>query len=204
MFVFRSAESLYGAGNALLLGLFAGPEIVGYFASAEKISKAAYGLLTPIRDSLYPRLSHLAKSGGRGAAALAKQGAAVMIGGGILLGGGIFTTAPWLIRLVLGGEYAAAVSTLRILAILPVLLSITNSAGMQWLLPWGKDAVINRIIILAGLLNLALSLFLAPRFAHIGMAWAVVCSEAFVSASMVAAVANMTPRQVHAYAQAES
>ncbi len=36
MFVFRSAESLYGVANALLLGLFAGPEIVGYFASAEK------------------------------------------------------------------------------------------------------------------------------------------------------------------------
>jgi PST family polysaccharide transporter len=204
MFVFRSAESLYGVGNALLLGLFAGPEIVGYFASAEKISKAAYGLLTPIRDSLFPRLSHLAKTGGMGAAALAKQGAAVMIGGGLLLGAGIFATAPLLIRLVLGGEYAPAVSTLRILAFLPVLLSITNSAGMQWLLPLGKDAVINRIIIMAGLLNLALSLFLAPRFAHIGMAWAVVCSEAFVSVSMVAAVANMMPQRLRAYAPAES
>lgn len=204
MFVFRSAESLYGVGNALLLGLFAGPEIVGYFASAEKISKAAYGLLTPIRDSLFPRLSHLAKSGGMGAAALAKQGAAVMIGGGLLLGGGIFAAAPWLIRLVLGGDYSPAVSALRILAFLPVLLSITNSAGMQWLLPWGKDAVINRIIILAGLLNLTLSLVLAPRYAHIGMAWAVVCSEAFVAVSMVAAAVNMTPRRVRAYAPAES
>jgi len=204
MFVFRSAESLYGVGNALLLGLFATPEIVGYFAAAEKISKAAYGLLTPIRDSLFPRISHLAKSGGMGAAALAKQGAAVMIGGGLLLGTGIFAAAPMLIRLVLGGEYAPAVSALRILACLPVLLAITNSAGMQWLLPFGKDAVINRIIILAGLLNLALSLFLAPRFAHLGMAWAVVCSEAFVSASMVIAVANMTPRSVCAYVPVES
>jgi len=33
---------------------------------------------------------------------------------------------------------------------------------MQWLLPFGKDAVINRIIILAGLLNLTLSLFPCP------------------------------------------
>ncbi len=139
-----------------------------------------------------------------GAAALAKQGAAVMIGGGVLLGSGIFATAPWLIRLVLGGDYEPAVSALRILSCLPVLLSITNSAGMQWLLPWGKDAVINRIIILAGLLNLALALFLAPRFGHIGVAWTVVCSEAFVAASMVAAVANMTPRRVHGYAPAES
>jgi len=41
MFLFRSAESLYGVGNVFLLGLFATPEIVGYFAVAEKISKAA-------------------------------------------------------------------------------------------------------------------------------------------------------------------
>src|SRR5262249_107653 len=58
LFVYRGAESLYGVGNAFLLGLFAAPAEVGYFASAEKISRAIYGLLNPIRDALYPRLSH--------------------------------------------------------------------------------------------------------------------------------------------------
>ena len=59
MFVFRSGESLYGIGNAFVLGLFAPPAVVGYFASAEKISRAAFGLLNPIRETLYPRLSGL-------------------------------------------------------------------------------------------------------------------------------------------------
>ncbi len=204
MFVFRSAESLYGVGNALLLGLFAGPEIVGYFVAAEKISKAAYGLLTPIRDALFPRLSHLAVTGGVTAASLARRGAGVMIGGGVLLAGGVFGTAPLLIRILLGAEYGQAIAALRILSCLPILLSITSSAGIQWLLPWGKEAVINRIIIMAGLLNLCLSLVLAPRFAHIGMAWAVVCSETFVAVGMAAAVANMTPRRRPSYVPAES
>jgi len=66
MFIFRSAESLYVVGNSFLLGLFAAPEIVGYFAAGEKISRAAFGLLNPVRDAIFPRLSHLAKRGGHG------------------------------------------------------------------------------------------------------------------------------------------
>ena len=184
MFVFRSAESLYGAGNSFLLGLFAGPVIVGYFAAAEKLSRAAFGLLNPIRDAVYPRLSHLAKQGRDAAAPLARLGATVMIGGGLALGVTLFVAAPWLIRLLLGSAFQPAVAVLRILAALPLLLSITNSVGVQWLLPFGRDAAINQIIITAGLLNVALSVALAPRFAHIGMAWAVVLSEAFVCASL--------------------
>ena len=36
LFVFRSGESLFGVENAFILGLFATPTQVGYFASAEK------------------------------------------------------------------------------------------------------------------------------------------------------------------------
>jgi O-antigen/teichoic acid export membrane protein len=89
---------------------------------------------------------------------------------------------------LLGGEFAPAVDVLRILAILPLLLSITYSVGFQWLLPFGKDAVINQIILSAGLINVALSFLLARPYGHIGMAWAVVTSEAVVCVSMVAAV----------------
>jgi PST family polysaccharide transporter len=193
MFVFRSAESLYGVGNVFLLGLFTTPEIVGYFAAAEKIAKAAFGLLNPIREAIFPRLSHLAARGGEEAAGpLAKLGAALMITGGAALGAGLFLLAPLATRLLLGGEFAPAVDALRILAILPFLLSITYSVGFQWLLPFGKDGVINQIILSAGLLNVALSFLLARPFLHIGMAWAVVASEAFVAISMVTVVSRTT------------
>ena len=189
MFFFRSAESLYGVGNAFLLGLFTTPEIVGYFSAAEKISKAAFGLLNPIRESLFPRLSHLAARGGEDAAArLARLGATAMIAGGAVLGLGLYVLAPFALKLLLGGEFEPAVEVLRILSALPLLLSITYSVGFQWLLPFGKDALINRIILAAGVINLVLSFLLARPFGHIGMAWAVVTAEAFVAASMVTAV----------------
>jgi PST family polysaccharide transporter len=193
MFMFRSTESLYGVGNAFLLGLFAPVRYVGYFAPAEKISKAVFGLLNPIREAVYPRLSHLAARGHHNAAYLAKVSAAVMICGGFVLGGGVVVFAPLLVRIFLGGDFTQVVLILRIMAALPVLLSVTYAIGLQWLLPLGLDQVVNRIILCAGLLNVALSFLLAPRYLHVGMACAVVCSEAFVSVSMVVAVFRLSP-----------
>lgn len=192
MFIFRSGESLYGVGNAFILGLFAPPAIVGYFASAEKISKAVFGLLNPIREALYPRLSHIAPRSPKEAARLARIGVLIMGVGGLLLGGALFIFAPLLIRLLMGQGFEPAVTVLRILALLPPLLSITYSVGLQCLLPLGRDAEVNRIILSAGLLNVVLAVILAPYFAHIGMAWAIVTAEAFVSFSMVRAVMRLT------------
>jgi PST family polysaccharide transporter len=190
MFVFRSGESLYGVGNTFVLGLFAPPDLVGYFASAEKISKAAFGLLNPIREALYPRISHMVSNSPVRAAHLIRIGAIVSISGGILLGASLLLFAPLLIAVLMGPGFAAAITVLRILSVLPPLLAITHSVGLQWLLPRGRDAEVTRIILSAGALNLALAVLLAPRFAHLGMAWAVVCAEAFVCFRMVRAVAH--------------
>ena len=85
----------------------------------------------------------------------------------------------------MGQAFAPAVMVLRILSILPVLLSITHSAGLQWLLPLGRDSEVNRIIVCAGLVNVALVVILAPAFAHLGMAWAVVSAEMFVAVNLL-------------------
>ena len=192
MFVFRSGASLYGVGNAFLLGLFAPPAVVGYFASAEKITKAAFGLLNPIREALYPRLSSLARQASEDAARLARIGAIVMVAGGFGLGAGVFAFAPLLVRVLMGPGFAPAVTVLRILAVLPPMLAVTDSVGLQWLLPLGRDGDVNRIILTAGALNLALAVLLAPHFADLGMAWAIVCVEAFVCFSMVRVVVRST------------
>lgn len=192
MFVFRGGESLYGVGNAFLLGLFATQAEVGYFASAEKISKAAFGLLNPIREALYPRLSNMVQASRQSAVRLARIGIVVMVAGGLVLGLILFVAAPLLIQLLMGQAFAPAVDVLRVLAVLPILLSVTYSVGLQWLLPLGRDAAVNRIVITAGCLNLVLAAALAPSLRHIGMALAIVSAEAFVAVAMVRVVVTST------------
>jgi PST family polysaccharide transporter len=193
LFVFRGGESLYGAGNAFILGLFAPISSVGYFAIAEKISKAIFGLLNPIREALYPRISRLAVTAAADAARLVRIGAAVMISGGVLLGIMLYIAAPRLIHITTGSDLRPAVTVLRIFALLPPLLSVTYSIGLQWLLPLGEDAKVNRIFLTAGALNLVTALLVAPVYQHIGMAVSVLFSETYACIAMVLAVVNRAP-----------
>ena len=193
MFIYRSGESLYAVGNAFVLGLFAPVDSVGYFSIAEKLARAIFGLLNPIREAWYPRLSHLASKSLQDTAKMARTGALLMIGGGVALGIGLYVFAPLLITLAGSKGFAPAITVLRIFSVLPPLLSVTYSVGLQWLLPFGKDWIVNRIVISAGILNLVTAFILAPRYRHFGMAWSVVCAECFVCISMVIAVTKMTP-----------
>jgi PST family polysaccharide transporter len=175
-----------------VLGLFAAPAVVGYFASAEKISKAVFGLLSPVRDALYPRLSYLAASSQEAAARLARTGIALMTAGGAVLAAMLCAGAPWVIRILAGPEFTPAVPVLRLMAALPLLLSVTYSVGLQWLLPLGRDKDVNRIILCGGVLNLLAAFLLAPRFGALGMAASVLSAELFVAISMVLVVWRST------------
>jgi PST family polysaccharide transporter len=56
----------------------------------------------------------------------------------------------------------------------------TNVLGFQWLLALGLEKSFQRILVVALVLNFALAALLAPKFSFIGMAWAVVASQAAV------------------------
>lgn len=184
MFLFRGSVSLYTVGNAFILGLFVPPQFVGYYAGAEKISRAFLMLLNPVTQTLFPRLSHLIHREKERAAQLARISLAVMASGGVMMGAAMFFLAPAIVRVILGHEYGPAVPVLRILALLPPLIAVSSVFGIQWMLPLGIDRAFNTIIVIAGVINMGLAVAFAPVLRAEGMAWAVVLAEIFVSAAM--------------------
>lgn len=184
MFLFRGSLSLYVAGNAFILGLFTSPQTVAYYAGAERISRAFLSLLTPISQALFPRVSYLVQEARERAARLARTSLVVMGIGGAVIGGVVFVLAPSLVRILLGSQYGPAVPVLRILALLPPLIALSNVLGIQWMLPLRLDRAFNTIIVTSGVINLSLATAFAPRYAAHGMAWAVVCAETFVTIAM--------------------
>ncbi len=208
MFLLRSGESLYSVGNSFILGLFVSTTYVGYFAGADKIARAAFGLLIPIRDVLFPRMSHLASRSFEKAERLARHGMVVMAAGGFALGAVQWIFAPFIVRVLMGPDFAPAVSVLRIEAAYPVLVGVTCSVGMQWLVPLGYDRMVLRTTLTAGIFNTVLATILAPRFAHVGMAWGVVTTEAFVCLAFLIMVSRTCPlwgkRRASAASQTET
>lgn len=185
MFVYRTAVSLYTAGNAFILGLLVPPSLVGYYAGAEKIVRALQGLLSPLSQTLYPRVSFLARRSRDDAARLALAALAAMSALGSALGLAAFGGAPVLVAVLLGDRFAPAVPVLRLLAAILPLVAASNVLGIQWMLPLGLDRPFTRIIVAAGAVNVGLAVVLAPRGGALGMAAAVVASEVLVTVAML-------------------
>jgi polysaccharide transporter, PST family len=195
MFLFRSSMSLYGAGNAFILGLFASPTAVGFYSGAERLARALMGLLAPLHQSLYPRLSHLVQHDRPAAKRLARSSMFLMSFMGAALSLAAFLGAPWAVPLILGKSFVASVPVLEILAALPLLDALGTMFGVLWMVPLGLDRQFNRVVLAGGALNVVLAVFFAPRFAQLGMAAAVVATEVFVVLALYLALRSrkLTP-----------
>ncbi len=192
-FIYRLSTGLSGTATVFILGTFEPLHVVGYFAAAEKISSATLGLLNPIHEAFYPRISHLAANALDEAARLARIGAVVLLAGGFILSASLAILAQPIIATVMGPGFEMAVPALRIMSLIVLFGSLANISAMQWLMPLGYQAVVSRIVIGSGLLNIFLTAGLAVKFAHLGAAWGAVLAEAYMVAQLFRAAAKLAP-----------
>lgn len=177
IFLFRGAISLYSTANALILGLFAAPPIVAFYAGSERITRSIVQMIWPVSQSVYPRLSYLVKHQDERAIRLVRISMFSMLGIAAALACFVFFYAPLIIHIALGPKYTQAIPTLRILAFLLPTVAISNVLGMQWTIPLGLERQLNVIVVSAGVMNVVMASLLARRWQHIGMAWSVLVTE---------------------------
>jgi PST family polysaccharide transporter len=140
MFLFDTAISLYTVANTLILGLFAPPQLVRYYAGAEKINKAFIGLLGPMSQALYPRFSHLVHSS-RDKATLLDR---VSFYGYRCSANGVscFPVGTAFSAHFVGAWFEPAIPVLRLLSLMIPFIAVGNLLGVQWMLPLGLRSFI--------------------------------------------------------------
>lgn len=185
MFLFRGAYNIYTTANAFILGLFVPPMQVGFYGGAERISKAFQGLSLPISQSLYPHMAHLASDNLVKAARVAELALRVAAGIGLVCAVLLTSLARWGVPVILGPGYEAAIPVLYVFAILMPVNSINSALIMQWMLPLGMERSVGAVTIGAILLNLAAASLLAPRYAHVGMAFSILLAEILKLAALI-------------------
>jgi PST family polysaccharide transporter len=193
IFLSRSAVSLYTMANTFILGLFVASAGVAYYGGAERIVLAVSGLMSPFTQALYPRMIHLAANDRAKASDAIWKGMIFFGIVGLLACGGLIVGAPLVVRLLLGPSYRPAIGILRVASLVLPMGAVSNTLGMQWMLPFGMDRAFNRIVVSAGVLNIVLALVLAPRFGPMGTAWSVVAAQGFVCVSMFIALLRSRP-----------
>lgn len=183
LFLSRASVSLYTAGNAFILGMLTNNTVVGYYSAAEKIVKSILGLLDPIAQAAYPRFSKMAAESRDLTLAWGRRMLAMMGGIGFLLMVGVLGKARFISDLLLGSEFAPSVAVMRGLAPIIFLIALSNVMGVQMLFPLHHDRFVLKVVLTAGLLNIAVALVLVPKWSANGMAVSVLLSELFVTMS---------------------
>lgn len=199
MFLFRGSHTVYTAGNAFILGLFAAPQAVGYYAGAEKISAAALGLLSPFSTVLYPRAAGLVRTSFDKAARLTAKSLAVVGTASLLLMFALWFGASLIVPVVLGHGFDSSAGVLRILSLRAPLIALVNVLGFQWLLALGFERQFQKITLAALAVNSVLAAILAPRFSYSGMAWSVLVSQlaAVIGIYVVLQQRGLNPLRAH-------
>jgi O-antigen/teichoic acid export membrane protein len=164
----------------LVLGAVSDPVAVGIFVGADKLVRAAAGLLAPFRNALFPRITALI-GGSRDEAARLLRWAILRVGGLATAGGLILlVVADPLVHRLLGSEAAAAATVLRVLCVFLPLVTLNSIIGVQWMIPCGMERALRNIYIAAGLVRLSLCALLGLDGGALGAAISVLCGEAIV------------------------
>jgi PST family polysaccharide transporter len=193
VFAYRLAGTLYVHANPLLLGAVAPASTIAAFGGAERIVRAATGLLEPLARATLPHLTALHRDDPARAAVLMRRLLLLSVGAAALGATGLIVTAPVLVRLLLGPGYDAAVPLLRGLALLLPIVATGTVVGFGWAFPQGRDRTVLGATATAGALALLAVLLLVPRTGAPGMVAVAVGAELLVAGVLLIAYRRRAP-----------
>jgi PST family polysaccharide transporter len=184
IFLSTIAISIYTISNTFILGVFTEEKYVGYYAAGEKIIRAFQYLLIPISQTLYPHINKLAVESKREALVLIKKILKIV---GIIMfciSLTLFVFASKISKFILGNKYSESVYVIKILAFLPFVVSLSNILGIQTMITFGFKKEFTKILIIASVISIIISLFLVHPLKHIGISISSLIAEIFVTVSM--------------------
>lgn len=184
VFFSSMAISLYTISTTFILGMFTNNTVVGYFAAADKIVKAAKGLYQPISQAIYPLIGKKIHEDKQAGLSFIHKTTWVVGSGMFVISVLLFLLAEPIINLLLGQQYQQSVLLLQIMAFLPFIIALSNMFGIQTMLNLGYKQAFSRILVVAAILGVVLSLVLVPLYEGLGTALTLFFVELFVVITM--------------------
>jgi O-antigen/teichoic acid export membrane protein len=179
------AAMVYARVDMVLLGLWQGETAAGWYGAAYRLWETVGLLPSSLLDAMFPEMSRLAGNQDRRhrLESLFRTAGRAMSAGGLLLVAAGIPTAGVLIGLVYGstGEYAAAVLPFRLLVCgIPAMFLYLLSGHILYAL--GKQRQVTAAMLIVGVVNVSLNLFVIPRWSFVGAAAVALGSEWLLAA----------------------
>jgi PST family polysaccharide transporter len=91
---------------------------------------------------------------------------------------------PFALTLLYGAKFQEASTILRVVAVLPLIIGLSNLLGLHTMLNLRMDRAFFMVTALGSVVGLALNWLLIHRFAHVGAAYALVATELLITGTM--------------------
>lgn len=177
--------TVYASSTVFFLGLLSTPLSVGFFSAGSRLESIARSFVTlALNQALFPIV---AGAFGKGTASGLRMVRSVfwpLLGGLALVSVGLWVIAPWFVPFFFGADFTKAVPVLRVVALLPLIIGMSNLLGVHTMLNLRMDRAFFVITLLGCGLGVSLNLLLINQYDYVGAAWAWVGTEAGVLAAM--------------------
>lgn len=187
------ATSVYFHIDSILLGVLRSSTEVGYYGAAYRLVFAALALPTVANAVALPVLSRLLTGAPRALDAAVSSTTAILLYVSVPLAAATSITAPGLVALVFGSEFAPAAAPLAILIWTCVTVS-ANTAFAALMLARRQDGRYMKIGVWGGIANLVLNVVAIPVWGMVGAAVTSIATEIFVLGLVLASTADRAPR----------
>jgi len=178
IFLSLAAISLYNLFDTVLLGLFKSDFQVGIYTAAMKINRIPIAFIMALVPIMIPRISvAVAENNINEIIRLSEKTILFVITFSIPIMGVVFFLAPEIIHLLAGKDFLQAVSTIRIISPIALIIGLTNNFSMQLLIPLGKEKQLLYAVLIGAFISIILDVILIPIFDENGAAITNVLSE---------------------------
>lgn len=189
LFVSNITISFYTTLNILIIGYFGGPTLAGYFSAADKIRTAAQGLMSPVQQAMFPRVSSLINDGKKLKEILSLYGKK-FIAFGLLISISMAAIGYPVSLYYYSAEYRLSSMILLMMSPLPLIVSIGVVYGQWWLIPNNLTKIVRKTYLAVSFMHIIVSIILMHITPTYGVTISVIITEIIVSAVFVLASFN--------------
>jgi O-antigen/teichoic acid export membrane protein len=178
------AASMYAVLDTVLLGFLSNELAVGLYTAAVKLCKVAIPFVTSISLILIPQISKNSEEGNKERVQdLLDTSFHFISFFSIPLGAGLLLLAPEVIIIFSGSKFHDAAASMRVLALLPLVIGFGYFFAFQVLVPGGRYREMFYSALIGVACCLILNFLLIPLYREMGTAITNVASELLVTVS---------------------
>jgi O-antigen/teichoic acid export membrane protein len=177
--------TIYASSNVFILGLISLPYNVGIYSAGTRLESMADSFVgLALNQALFPVVAQAFGQGREQGLKMVRTTFFPLFFLMVLVAVGLWIVAPFFITLLYGAKFQEAITILRIVCVLPLIIGLSSLFGLHTMLNLRLDRAFFMVTAVGSVIGLGLNLLLVNRFAHIGAAYALVLTELYITVAM--------------------